>query len=226
MNIIIIANGLFPTGAWVESLLKEADSIVCCDGALKNYIEWASPREGFRKGVAVVGDGDSLDPDLVTAARQEGFEVQQHVVDEQEYNDLTKATHYAIAQARLSGCKESAMRVCYIGATGLREDHTIGNISLLAYYMELYPEVEFSMRSDYGTLIPMEGSKRFRSHKGQEVSIFSLTPQVPLTVEGLQYPIQGRCLDAWWQGTLNVALGDSFEVSGGKVIVYELRIEN
>ena len=110
-------------------------------------------------------------------------------------------------------------QVCILGATGLREDHTLGNISLLAHYMQCYPNIDFSMTSDYGTLYPMQGHRTFQSKRGQQVSLFSLTPQIPVSVQGLKYPIRNRCLHSWWEGTLNEALGEKFEISGGTMIV-------
>ena len=220
MKIIIIANGLFPQKSWVDDLLHHADTVICCDGALEKFLFWASKENDVSKDISVVGDGDSLDPSLLEKARQAGLKVKHQIVLEQEYNDLTKATHYAISYARNKGCPDGEIAIDFIGATGLREDHSLGNISLLAYYMETYPGVSFRMVSDYGTLLPMKGHRRFSSHRGQEISIFSLTPDKPVSASGLQYPLQNRCLTSWWQGTLNVALGDSFEVFGGVVIVY------
>ena len=42
MNIIIIANGLFPEKPWVDTLLGGADRVVCCDGAIEKYLGWRS----------------------------------------------------------------------------------------------------------------------------------------------------------------------------------------
>ena len=44
-----------------------------------------------------------------------------------------------------------------------------------------------------------------------------------MSVRGLRYPIENRRLTEWWEGTLNEALGDEFEVilkEGAKVLVY------
>lgn len=227
MNIIIIANGLFPEKPWVDTLLGGADRVVCCDGAIEKYLGWHSRQTLLpNHPVDVVGDGDSLDPALIAEARRRGVDVHHYKVEEQEFNDLTKATRHAVAEARRAGIADSEIAIDYIGATGLREDHTLGNISLMAYYMEQYPGMTFRMVGDYGVFEPMQGCRRFASHAGQQVSLFSLTPDIPVTVSGLRYPIVNRCLTSWWQGTLNEALGDTFEVQGGTLIVFVLRIEN
>lgn len=111
--------------------------------------------------------------------------------------------------------------VLILGATGLREDHSLGNISLLMLYAEEFGRVE--MLSDYGRFTPVLKTGVLESRKGQQVSLFSLFPFGTVSVRGLRYPIENRRLTAWWEGTLNEALGDEFEVilnEGAKVLVY------
>ena len=223
MNIIIIANGLFPSGAWVSPLLEEADKIVCCDGALEKYLDWLRlhPHAAVHQpAVTVVGDGDSMPFQLPDLARNQGLDVTFVRIAEQDDNDLTKATRHVLSNVDYG--EQEGCHVDYIGATGLREDHTLGNISLLAWYMEQFPKVSFRMLSDQGMFLPMQGHQIFQSHPGQQVSLFSLTPHQPVTVEGLRWPINNRQLEWWWEGTLNEATGDSFEVWGGRLVVYLL----
>ena len=220
MYIIILAKGQFPTNRLPLTLLSEADSVVCCDGAFKNYFYWWRKGEcGKARQVAVVGDGDSLDTAVLDEARQAGLDVIRKVVSEQESNDLSKALHYAVGQAQWKPGVNLSVDI--LGATGLREDHTIGNISLLAYYAQEFPDIEFRMVSDYGIFHPVLGRRCFDSHRGEQVSIFSLTPGIPVSVTGLRYPIENRCLNWLWEGTLNESLGDRFEVSGGTLVIYQ-----
>ena len=50
-----------------------------------------------------------------------------HRISDQETNDQTKAVNFLLAQGK--------RRIAIIGATGNREDHTLGNISLLSDYL-------------------------------------------------------------------------------------------
>ncbi len=221
MYIIILAKGLFPTKRFLLTLLSEADRVVCCDGAFKNYFNWWKEAEcGKARQVAVVGDGDSLDTAVLDEARRAGLDVVRKVVSEQESNDLSKALHYAVSQAREKP-DGRGLWVDILGATGLREDHTLGNISLLAYYATEFPNIELRMVTDYGIFRPVLGRRSFDSYRGEQVSIFSLTPNVAVSVNGLRYPIENRCLNWLWEGTLNESLGDRFEVSGGILVVYQ-----
>lgn len=108
-----------------------------------------------------------------------------------------------------------------LGATGLREDHTLGNISLLMDYAPLFEQVE--MLSDYGHFIPVQQTTTLPSTPGQQISIFSMYPCGEITTEGLRWPITRRRLTAWWQGSLNEALGNEFTLTlspEARVIVY------
>lgn len=222
MKITIIANGEFPARREILDGIAASDRVVCCDGAFGKYL--LAVRQGLlRMGnlpqapVAVVGDGDSLAPEVLEKARRAGVAFEWVKVAEQEMNDLTKAVRHVVARWTDA---ETPLSVDIVGATGLREDHTLGNISLLAYYMEQYPAIAFRMVTDHGMFLPVSGRAVIATHRGQQVSLFSLTPEVPVSVEGLRWPIDRRCLTQWWQGTLNEALGDNFTVIGGTMLVF------
>ena len=222
MNITILANGLFPKSATVLRFLDQADSVVCCDGALRKYLDWYLCQNSRpTHTLSIVGDGDSLSDNWLLDAEHAGIDFHHQIVSEQETNDLSKAVRHAIGDTRQKGVNDNDIDITILGATGLREDHTLGNISLLAYYITQYPDISFRMVSDFGTFSPVADRGCFASHKGEQVSLFSLTPDVPVTVSGLRYPISNRCLKWLWEATLNESLGDSFEVVGGLLIVYQ-----
>ena len=109
--------------------------------------------------------------------------------------------------------------IVILGATGKREDHTIGNISLLAEYAR---EMEVIMVTDTGIFRPYLQSCEILSFAGQQVSIFSLDPQSEITSSGLKYRLLNKKISNWWVATLNESLGESFtlEFKEGAVIVY------
>ena len=132
-----------------------------------------------------------------------------HLESEQETNDLTKAVRYAL--------KQGHRRLLIVGATGKREDHTLGNISLLADYMD---KATVEMRTDYGIFTPATGHTSFASYTGQQISVFCVDSE-PLTLRNVRWPLTRQRITRWWQGTLNEALSDQFEVeTEGKVIVF------
>ena len=190
-DVVIVANGEFPTNEIPLGILKNAKHIVACDGAIKNVPQ----------AEVVVGDGDSV-PTI--------YHDKLIQIEEQEDNDLTKATRYCLSKGW--------HQIAYLGCTGKREDHTLGNIGLLMrYFREM--GVEGMMFTDYGFFTPACGNHTFQSQKGQQVSIFNFGCK-QLTSEGLRW--NSYAYEEWWQGTLNEALGDKFSFcADGYYLVYQ-----
>ena len=216
---IILANGLFPKREEALQALLQSPLLICCDGAYNKLVaSQLFSHAQVLPEVHVVGDGDSLKAEV----RQHPSFPTQFVsgYDDQETNDLTKAVKYAVTLG--------VTHVVILGATGLREDHTLGNISLLAQYADMKGAtdvpIKVRMYTDYGYFTPISETTTFASFARQQVSVFSLTPEVYLTSEGLRYPMQHRQLRYWWEATLNEAIGEKFTVSmegQGTVLVYQ-----
>lgn len=197
---VIVADGSFPTGRVPLSYIKNAERIICCDGSTMNVVN-----AGFTPD-AIVGDMDSINEEIAFT-----FADRIYAIDEQETNDLTKAVKWCAGK----GYNDLVIT----GATGKREDHTIGNISLLAEYVQ---SVKVMMVTDTGFLVPVTGTTVVPSFPGQQISIFSIDCETELTSAGLKYRLSRTRLTNWWQATLNESLADSFtlEFTTGRVIVY------
>lgn len=187
---VILANGTFPTHAVPLKVLHQAKHVVCCDGAVVS----------FPKADVVIGDGDSIPPI---------FQDRLVKIEEQSDNDLTKATRYCL--------KQGWRKIAYLGCTGKREDHTLGNISLLMRYFREW-QVEGMMYTDDGFFIPARGNRAFESFARQQVSIFNFGC-TEMRSEGLRWSCSPT--QEWWQGTLNEALHSSFTIhANGDYLVY------
>ncbi|MDZ7635957.1 MAG: thiamine diphosphokinase [Bacteroidales bacterium] len=200
MKTVILANGAYPTHPVPLGYLHHAGLIICCDGAAEKLVD-----HGLDPGI-IIGDLDSVSPAL--KRRYERILVQD---SDQESNDLTKAVRWCITE----GIKE----VVILGATGIREDHTLGNISLLADYNRLIKAI---MLTDTGSFRVYDRNVTLESQPGQQVSLFSLDPRLAVTSTGLRYPLDDLKLSSWWRGTLNEAEGESFklEFETGQLIVF------
>jgi thiamine pyrophosphokinase len=194
-DAVIVANGQFPTHAIPLNILHHAEHLIACDGAIVPLHS-----EGLGEAV-IIGDGDSV---------EEAFRSKLIRIDEQDDNDLTKATRYCVE----NGWK----RIAYLGCTGKREDHTLGNISLLMrYYREM--GVDGTMFTDYGSFTPAYGNRTFPSMKGQQVSLFNFGSRQLLSA-GLRWDAYN--FQEWWQGTLNEAIGEEFTITAdGYYLVYQ-----
>ncbi len=197
---VIVADGTFPEHEIPVGYLKKAAGIICCDGATENLIA-----AGFIPD-AIVGDLDSLKP--ATAQR---FSDRLFRDSDQETNDLTKAVLW---------CKSRDIKdIIILGATGKREDHTLGNISLLTDYARYMNVV---MVTDYGIFIPYTESFRAETTRGQQISVFSPNSETIASSSGLKYKFTEKKLENWWVASLNEAAGENFEITfaGGPIIIF------
>ena len=189
-SLVILCNGAFPTEAYPLYLLDSAEGVVCCDGALEQWLSHAPQA----RPLAVVGDMDSLPKEL-----QERFSALIVHETEQDYNDLTKAMRWVLRE------HPEVEEIVILGATGLREDHTIGNLGLLMEYTRLFDlgERRVSMVSDYGTAFAITDSSDLHLGEGRRISLFSADNSLRICSQGLQWPLDGVVFDAWWKATLN-----------------------
>lgn len=201
-DIVILADGDFPSHDIPLGILKSAGFIISCDGAAGKLIE-----NGIIPNM-IAGDMDSLSPDL-----QDRFRSIIYPSDCQETNDLTKAFTLAL--------EKNPNKISILGATGLREDHTLGNISLLLDYSKL-TKIPVTIWTNYGKLFSISHGGLFQAAPGSPVSIFALEDGIRMDSRGLRYPLQNVIFDNWWKATLNVSVDESFELifQKGNVIVF------
>ena len=194
---IIVGGGDFPTHPLPLRLMQEAKHVVCCDGAANEFL--VRDLHPWR----VVGDCDSLSPESAKA-----FSDIVRRNPDQETNDQTKAVKFLL--------ERGIRHIAIVGATGKRDDHTLGNIALLAEYRRMGADVR--SYTDYGVFVPCSGESHFECVRGAQVSIFNISAK-NLTSKGLSYPIYD--FTQWWQGTLNEAPEGEFSISAeGDYLVY------
>ncbi len=196
-HAVIVGGGDFPSHKIPLSLIHNTPKVVCCDGAADEYIT-----HGLTPW-RIVGDGDSLS-DATKAKYHDIIRINP----DQETNDQTKAVEYLAAKGICD--------IAIVAATGRREDHTLGNISLLIEYLRKGLNVR--IYTDYGMMVACSGNQMFQCPKGTAISIFGFGTKGMIS-EGLAYPI--RDFTSWWQGTLNKSLTDQFSIScQGEYIVF------
>ena len=164
-RVVILCNGAFPTTDYPLYLLDSAEGVVCCDGAVEKFLS----RYPDRTPLAIVGDMDSISDQL----REKFAHVLVHY-EEQDYNDQTKAMRWVLEN------HPEVEEITILGATGLREDHTIGNLGLLMEYTRMFDlgGRRIQIVSDYGTAFAISSA-------------------------GLEWPTDDVVFDAWWKATLN-----------------------
>ena len=199
-SIVIICDGSFPKSEYPRYIIRTADFIICCDGALSKFIKHSERIFGTeRLPDLVIGDMDTL-----SAAMQKKYADIIIREDEQEHNDQTKAVRWALNNLTDIGS------IHILGATGGRADHTIGNLSLLMEYTRMFDlgDILIETVTDEGTIFPVTDTIEFDCGSGREISIFSPDSSLRITSEGLAYKTDDVIFDNWWKATLNKASED------------------
>lgn len=200
-KVVIICDGKFPRTEYPHYLIRTADYIICCDGALKKFLRNSLSVFGEeRLPDLVIGDMDTL-----PASMQKKYADIILKETEQEHNDQTKAVRWALNN--LKGIET----IHILGATGGRADHTIGNTSLLMEYTRMFDlkDITIEMVSDDGTIFPINDTIEFECGPGRSISIFTPDNSLRIRSEGLMYPTDDVVFDNWWKATLNKTVQDN-----------------
>ncbi|MBO7206645.1 MAG: thiamine diphosphokinase [Kiritimatiellae bacterium] len=189
---VILAAGNFPKkGGVSRRILDEAERVICCDSAADAF-----RRNCRREPFAVVGDCDSVKGRFKTVVR----------VEEQDTNDLAKAVRF---------CRDNGIEnIVILGATGKRDDHSLGNI-----FRAL--DFDIDVVTDYGRFTALEGIKTYRAEPGAGVSVFAPDPATEMTSRGLKWPLDGVRFENLYCATLNRAVDGEVTLSSTKrVYIY------
>ena len=186
-----MAAGEFPRkGGAAWKLLAAATRVVACDSAADAY------RRVLRKWPdVIVGDLDSFSGTSCCCTLV--------VSPDQNTNDLEKAIKYCAAH----GWRKPVI----VGATGKREDHTLGNVfRALAYGCEIV--------TDTGRFIPVRGKATLKVAKGAAVSIFAPDSKTRMTSKGLEWPLNDVKFRNLYCATLNRATGSRVALMATRLV--------
>ena len=200
---IILANGQYPSHPAALNKLHTAGTIICTDGSTNILLE-----NGLTPNV-IIGDMDS------TTVGQDSFKALYFKISDQDNTDLDKA---------LEWCKVNSLSpLTVLGTSQLREDHTIGNLMLLANYSE---ELDINFVTDYFTITCQHGKRSFTSFKQQLVSLLPVEDIKSITTEGLEFPLIDELFPLSSRGISNRATGHQFIISSsGKIWVFRSHSE-
>lgn len=145
MDVVILNNGEYPTHSVPGAMPTMAPHVVCYDGSADERV--------CRRFIpdVIIGDGD-----FPSTENEDRFGEIFHQIDGQETNDQTKAVHFLLDQGKKV--------IILVGATGKQEDHTLGDISLLADYMKV--GTQMTILTDHGMFVPASGRNTSKSRPG------------------------------------------------------------
>jgi thiamine pyrophosphokinase len=173
--VVVVGNGEFPTHTIPLNHLKNAGTIICTDGGADQL----SPHN-FTPDI-IVGDMDS------TKLKIENFKGLWISSPDQNRTDLQKTLDWCIAN--------DLTEVTVLGIMGKREDHSLGNLHVLA---------EFSQKMN------IQGKKTISSVAGQQISIVAIENIQSISTVGLKYELKNENFLPTCNGISNEAIGEIF----------------
>jgi thiamine pyrophosphokinase len=188
-DTVVLANGPFPIHPIPLNILKNANRIICTDGSADKLIT-----TGINPTV-IVGDMDSITMDIDKSGAQ------VLISDDEQTTDLEKALKWC--------CNQNLTKIALLGAIGDREDHSFGNLILLAHF---YAAMEIDCITDRSIISSFKGTRQFDSFSGQLVSLITFEKIDSITTFGLKYPLDHEPLLPGSRGISNRTLGETFKI--------------
>lgn len=212
MKAIVVAGGnAAPEDA---ALLSGADLVIAADSGA----HWLD-----RSGVSpdlVIGDMDSVDPDLLDRLAARGTEVERHPADK-EASDL----ELAMSRAAAAGADE----VVILGALrGERLDHELANLLLLVD--REWDGIDLRVVRGGTTARALQGGSQqeLGGAGGDLVTLLPVGDATGVRTDGLRYPLVGETLRAGRSRGLSNEVEHapaSVSLEGGSLLIIETRKE-
>ena len=210
MRTVIFVNGVIDDYTQIARWLRPDDHLIAADGGARHCAAL-----GLRPA-ALVGDLDSIAPELLAAYENAGVAIERHPPRKDE-TDLELAVRRAVA--------DGTDEILLLGALGGRLDQTIANLLLPA---RLEWPVPILLADGTQLARVLRGGETVTIHgvPGDTVSAVPLSAEVTgITYTGLEYPLTDAILPLGsTQGVSNRMIGESATVriaSGILLLVQE-----
>lgn len=172
-RMLILCNGESPTEKLFYKYRAKTDYLIAADGG-GNIARQLSDTPDV-----VIGDLDSFED-------RDGDNFEVIYKPDQESNDLEKALRLAL--------KKGGSHIYILGATGLRLDHTLKNLSVLKQFNHQFEELYLIDNFGKSQILPNSFTKELPI--GTAVSLFPLSGKVTnITTEGLKYSLKDETLE-------------------------------
>jgi len=197
--VVVLANGEPPSHHHPLSILNNAGTLICADGAATAAVNLG------RTPDVVIGDMDSMDEAHIPP------ESEMIAMTSQLNTDLEKVLDWCVGK--------NVSYATLLGLSGMREDHMMANFATLADYSN---RLKLIAVTDYGTIHHVTGDESFDCEPGATVSLIAASEKPILSTNGLIYPLISEQLKTSGHGISNqVENGQlSLEVSGGTLFLF------
>ncbi len=185
-TIVVISGGSIEDPAFLGAQLAlfKPEETVCADGGARHLAALGLTPQ------VLIGDADSLAPELLQRCREQGTRIIPHPPDKDK-TDTWLALEYALDR-KPGG-------VIIFGALGGRIDHALANVALLALAADRGARVRIV--DEWCEMFTVGGDGRgdaavdVEGEEGQTVSLLPLTTEVQgITLHGFVYPLEGAVM--------------------------------
>jgi thiamine pyrophosphokinase len=196
--VVVLANGNPPSHRHPLSILNNAATLICADGAATTAVKLG------RIPDVIIGDMDSMD--------------EAHIPPESEVIAMT-GQHNTDLEKVLDWCVgKNVPSAILLGLSGMREDHMMANFAVFSEYSH---RLQLTAVTDYGIIHHVAGNKSFDCESGATVSLLLAANEPTISSHGLKYTLKAEKLKTGGHGISNRAEREHFslEVSGGSLFL-------
>lgn len=173
MDVLVVGSGNIGSPELLQQTAALARLLICADGGARHFNQ-----AGIVPDV-LVGDLDSIPPDLLRAYEGEGVKLVRFPA-RKDFTDMELALDYVIEQG--------ATRIFMMGATGSRIDHSLSNLQLLHKLLD--KGIRGVILNENNRVYLIKDRIRVNRIEGYKISLLPATPVVEgVTTEGLAWPL-------------------------------------
>jgi thiamine pyrophosphokinase len=209
MRAVIFVNGTILDYTQLARWLRPDDYLIAADGGARHCAAL-----GILPAV-LVGDLDSITPELLAEYEQAGVAIERHPPRKDE-TDLELAVRRAVA--------DGATEILLLGALGGRLDQTLANL-LLPARQEWTVPILLADGRQLARVVRGGESVTIRGAEGDTVSVVPMSAEVTgITYTGLEYPLVDATLRLGsTQGVSNRMAGESatIRIASGILLVVQ-----
>ena len=209
MRAVIFVNGTILDYTQLVRWLRPDDYLIAADGGARHCAAL-----GILPAV-LVGDLDSITPELLAEYEQAGVAIERHPPRKDE-TDLELAVRRAVA--------DGATEILLLGALGGRLDQTLANL-LLPARQEWTVPILLADGRQLARVVRGGESVTIRGAEGDTVSVVPMSAEVTgITYTGLEYPLVDATLRLGsTQGVSNRMAGESatIRIASGILLVVQ-----
>ena len=173
MNAVLFAGADIEDYTFCKAYLEYADVVICCDGGM-HHTKALGVKPDY-----IVGDFDSVKPEILEEYRKQGIAIKQFPTHKDE-TDMQLGMFLAL--------ELGATELVMIGGIGSRFDHTLANAHLLLYLLKR--NVKGILVNEKNRVELIDKETVLYGKPGDLVSLVPLSVQVKgITLQDLEYPL-------------------------------------